>query len=206
VATGAVVAMLIAAGLGATGFARGWTALGIGGLSAYAVLHFVPGALWWMVALGMSMHIAEDMCTGHGVTLLWPVYRKRIGGDGRQPAKSRQPARTRPAGQRPGSHRPAGRPAQDDDGWQGADFGPGLPRAAAGRPAPAGKTGPYRTGKYKPGRLAHAMDWVQQCGDCLDGTHGECRDRGCKCARGEHPKRPGGPAAPHPTLPDEPPF
>ena len=133
VATGAVVAMLIAAGLSATGFARGWTALASGALAAYAVLHFVPGGLWWMVALGMSIHIAEDMCTGHGVALLWPVYRGRIGGDGRQPAKSRQP---------PGAARPVKRRENDD--WQGADFGPsrGPGRQPGGPPPPARVPGP----------------------------------------------------------------
>jgi hypothetical protein len=151
------------------------------------VLHFVPGELWWMVALGMSLHIAEDMCTGHGVTLLWPVYRHRIGGDGRQPAGSRAPAKRRPAGNRPSSQRPAGRPAT-----------PGGP-----------STRPFRTGPWKPGRLGHAMDWVQQCGECLDGSHEWCTDRSCKCNRAgiEHPRRPGKPQAePRPPLPEDPPF
>ena len=178
VAVGAVIAMLIAAGLGATGFARGWTALGIGALAAYAVLHFVPGELWWMVALGMGIHIAEDLCTGHGTALLWPVFRHRIGGDGRQPAGSRSPAKRRPA------PRPAGRPA----------------------PAGAAKTAPYRTGPWKPTRLSRAMDWTVMCGECLTGEHGECTDRGCKCDRSQHPKRPGGPPVPPAPLPDEPPF
>lgn len=188
IAVGAVLAMLIAAGLGATGFARGWTALAIGGIAAYAALHFVPGELWWMVALGMSIHIAEDMCTGHGVTLLWPVYRKRIGGDGRQPAKSRQ---------RPGRVR---RPDPSEQGipWRHA------PAEAAAPDAPY-RTGPLRTRPYKPGRFDRAMDWELQCGDCLGGDHGSCRDRGCQCKRGAHPNRPG-PAAPRPPLPDQPPF
>lgn len=184
VAVGAVLAMLIAAGLNATGFARGFTALGIGALAGFAVLHFVPGELWWMVALGMSIHIAEDLCTGHGTALFWPVLRHRVGGDGRQPAgsRSRRPAVRRTAGSRPPSPSPAGRPAP---------------------PVPAGvnaKTRPFRTGPFRP-PLATEM-----CLDCLSGDHGECRDRGCKCTRGRHPLRPGQPPAPSAPLPEEPPY
>ena len=198
-AVAVVLAMTTGAGLAATGFAKhGLTALFWGAVLAGLAVWAVRGDLWWLVLLGMGLHIAEDMCTGHGVTLLWPFYLKRIGGDGKQPARSRQ--------RKPVVQRPA--PAEDD-GWQGQDFGPNLPRSAAGRPAPAATaapTAPFRTGPWKPKGFGAAVAWTQYCGECLDGDHGECTDRGCKCDVRQHPKRPGQPKPPRPPLPDEPPY
>ena len=148
------------------------------GLAVWAV----RGDLWWLVLLGMGLHIAEDMCTGHGVALLWPFYFGRIGGDGRQPAGSRSRVKSR---QRPGRvQRPA----------------------PAGRPAPAKPSSSYRTGPWKPNGFGAAVAWTQYCGECLDGEHGECTDRGCKCDVRQHLKRPGAPKPPPAQYPDDPPY
>jgi len=115
----ALLAMCTAAGLAATGFARhGLEALLLGcGVAAVAVV-YARHDLWWLVAMGMALHILEDEFSGHGCALFWPVSRKRVGGDGQQPAPARrngrrsgsqgqrrpvaQPAPSRPSSRRPG--------------------------------------------------------------------------------------------------------
>jgi len=77
-AFGAFLAVLVAGGLIATGFARqGPVALLAGAGLAWYVVTRDPGALAWMIALGMGLHIAEDCCTGYGTALLWPFRRRR---------------------------------------------------------------------------------------------------------------------------------
>jgi membrane-bound metal-dependent hydrolase YbcI (DUF457 family) len=179
----ALLAICITAGLRATGFARRkGGALLAGCILAGVAVALVRGELWWLVILGMGLHIFEDEFTGHGCALLWPFSRHRIGGDGGQPAKDRAPAR-KPPRKHAAGHRPAPHPA--------------LSRALKG---PAKTT----SGPYKP----PATFWPSICSDCLTGEHGDCRDRGCQCkARGcAHPLRPGTkalPAAPPPAQPDD---
>jgi membrane-bound metal-dependent hydrolase YbcI (DUF457 family) len=109
------LAICIAAGLAATGFVRRPAERLLAGcaLAAVAVV-YVRGDLWWLVALGMALHIFEDEFTGHGCALLWPFTSRRFGGDGRQMAKGRKrPAPRRPVtrnGKRPA--RPAAPPAR----------------------------------------------------------------------------------------------
>src|SRR5262249_55553184 len=82
-ALGALLALLMTAALVCTGFQRhGLQGLLIGTALAAAAVHFIGPDLWWLSVLGMTVHVAEDELTGHGCCLLWPFYRKRIGGDG----------------------------------------------------------------------------------------------------------------------------
>src|SRR3974390_282609 len=77
-AFGAFLAVLVAGGLIAPGFARqGPVALLAGAGLAWYVVTRDPGAPAWMIALGMGLHIAEDCCTGYGTALLWPFRRRR---------------------------------------------------------------------------------------------------------------------------------
>jgi membrane-bound metal-dependent hydrolase YbcI (DUF457 family) len=103
----AFIAICVVAGLKATGFmrhgGRGHRSRGGGlrralagcGIAALAVT-YARADLWWLVALGMALHILEDEFTGHGCALLWPISRKRFGGDGRQPAGSRRALARKP--------------------------------------------------------------------------------------------------------------
>lgn len=115
-----LLALCVTAGLKATGFARhGLGAVLVGGVLAAAAVTYVRADLWWLVALGMALHILEDEFTGHGCALLWPILNKRIGGDGRQPARGRasgrrprsefQKAKAR-AARGPAAPKPAARP------------------------------------------------------------------------------------------------
>lgn len=105
-----MIMLCTAAGLCATGFARhphlkkrrsglhlgGMSSLFYGGvLAAVAVADplYRPD-LWWLAAMGMALHIFEDEFTGHGCGLLWPLTRKRFGGDGHQPAKGAKAPKT----------------------------------------------------------------------------------------------------------------
>jgi membrane-bound metal-dependent hydrolase YbcI (DUF457 family) len=100
------IAVCVVAGLKATGFlthgGRGHRhhsgslrrALVGCGAAALAVT-YARADLWWLVALGMALHILEDEFTGHGCALLWPLSRRRFGGDGHQPAARRAPTKGR---------------------------------------------------------------------------------------------------------------
>jgi len=108
---GIMMAICIAAGLRATGFIRKpFEACIAGGAMAGASVYFIRADLWWLVALGMALHVFEDMFTGHGVALAWPLTSRRFGGDRRQPA-SRRPASAGPRARRPASPRPEPGPA-----------------------------------------------------------------------------------------------
>ena len=104
-----LIAMCICAGLKAVGFVRhGFEAFAWGCALSAVAMFTVRADLWWLVALGMALHIVEDEFTGHGCAVFWPVSRKRFGGDGRQPVARRA---TSPARRAAGSRRPASRPA-----------------------------------------------------------------------------------------------
>jgi membrane-bound metal-dependent hydrolase YbcI (DUF457 family) len=134
---GVIMTLCIAAGLCAMGAAphpsarrrrkrnaglfTGIEALTAGALVS-AVMLYVPmyrADLWWLVVLGMTLHVFEDSLTGHGVAIAWPLTRKRFGGDGRQPAPRRR------ASQRP-------EPRDDDDRRP-----PSQPRPRSGPSKPA---------------------------------------------------------------------
>jgi len=95
---GVFLVICIAAGLRATGFARSaFGALLAAALVAWCALKFDPGALWWLFALGMALHITEDEFTGHGCALWWPFSRRRVGGTqerAKSPAKRATATRT----------------------------------------------------------------------------------------------------------------
>jgi membrane-bound metal-dependent hydrolase YbcI (DUF457 family) len=103
----AFLAICIVAGLKATGFMRHGgrghryhggalrRALVGCGIAALAVT-YARADLWWLVALGMALHILEDEFSGHGCALLWPFTRRRFGGDGHQPAARRSSPGRRP--------------------------------------------------------------------------------------------------------------
>jgi len=138
----AILAMFLAGGLAATGFARyGIEALLAGCVLAGVAVTYVRADLWWLVALGMALHIAEDMCTGHGCAIFWPLLRERVGGDGRQPARRSS------SGRRPKSEfqRAKARAAR----------GPAAPKIPA-RPAGA---------RIKPSCPAC---WMGKCDECKD--------------------------------------
>lgn len=112
-----LVAICTAAGLRATGFLRRRGEAFIAGSAvAAASVYFIRADLWWLVMLGMALHIFEDEFTGHGCALAWPFTSRRFGGDGRQPAA-----------RRPVSPRPSRRPAER---------GPDQPRTRTG-PVPS---------------------------------------------------------------------
>jgi membrane-bound metal-dependent hydrolase YbcI (DUF457 family) len=101
-----LMALCVTAGLTATGFARhGLDAVLLGcALSGLAVVT-VRADLWWLVALGMALHIAEDLFTGHGTALAWPASRRRFGGNMKQPAPKRAPSGRAPRAGSPGRSR-----------------------------------------------------------------------------------------------------
>lgn len=181
----AVLAICIAAGLKATRFARHHgEALVFGCAIAGLSVVLVRPDLWWLCALGMGLHIAEDELTGHGCALLWPVSRRRIGGDGRQPAADRT-AQTAAAAAASKTARP-------------------VRTARTPKPEPARALTP----KLEPGQK---MAWVSDgvCLACATRAHGDCDDKTCGCLRGQHPSRPGW-VSPVPRavvpLPETPPF
>lgn len=180
-----LIAVCTVAGLKAAGFLR-HGGRGHGGAlrraaagSAVAALAvtYVRGDLWWLVALGMALHVFEDEFTGHGCALLWPFTSRRFGGDGRQLAGRG------PSG-RAGSRRAK-------SGYQQA-------RDRANR-RPAAPRPPVRPARGGPGK--------PMCPACWTGGCDACKDRGCGCPQAAHPARPGrkAPALP-PDYPDDPPF
>ena len=184
------IAVCVVAGLKATGFMRhggrghrDHGALGravIGSAIAALAVTYARSDLWWLVALGMALHILEDEFSGHGCALFWPVYRHRIGGDGRQPAKGRKPA---------------GKGRRLQSGYQKA-------KARATRPV-----APKNPGRPA---LSSGKGAISMCLRCLGGDCDACKGQGCKCPQPatSHPNRvsPRKPAAPAPELPDKPPF
>jgi membrane-bound metal-dependent hydrolase YbcI (DUF457 family) len=187
----AVLAICIAAGLGAIGFARhGLEAVTFGAiLSALAVVA-IRSDLWWLTALGMALHIFEDEFSGHGCALLWPFTRRRFGGDGRQPSRSRSRDRRPVDGRRSQSRRPADsrprRPARDRD-----DREPDRPASRRDDDRPRARRGPQ-----------------VMCPHCWVGECGACKTK-CGCPLGDHPARKtaAGPASPAPApYPETPPF
>lgn len=147
------LAMLVAGGLAATGFRRhGAEALVAGCVLAGLAVTFVRADLWWLVALGMALHILEDEFTGHGCALFWPISRHRIGGDGRQPAPRGSSRTGSRGGRRPRS-----------------EFQKAKARATRSPAAPKPPAGPGRGGT-KP-----------TCPKCWVGKCDECTDRACGC-------------------------
>lgn len=185
------IAVCVVAGLKATGFlahgGRGRrgslrrAAVG-SGTAALAVTYARPD-IWWLVAMGMALHILEDEFSGHGCALLWPLSRKRFGGDGHQPA-GRQAAK----GSRSGSRRPR-------SGYQKAKA-----RASRGPAAPKPPSRPRQ------GPLSMCPScWVSECESC--------KGQGCGCPQPatSHPgRRKAAPAAPEPRAAwpedDRPPY
>jgi membrane-bound metal-dependent hydrolase YbcI (DUF457 family) len=153
------LAVMVCAGLKATGFIRHRGRGGLeravlcSGVAALAVVYARPD-LWWLVALGMALHIFEDEFSGHGCALFWPILSRRFGGDGRQPAKGR-----------PGTSRGGRRP---QSGYQKAKA-----RAVRGPAAPKPSAGPGRGGT-KP---TCPQCWVGKCDECKDRACG-CPERG----------------------------
>jgi membrane-bound metal-dependent hydrolase YbcI (DUF457 family) len=174
------LAICIAAALRATRFIRGkLEAFVAGALLAGMSVWVVRADLWWLCALGMALHIAEDLRSGHGCALLWPFYGGRIGGDGKQPAARKRPVTKRtPAA-------PGPRPARTKRSTPG------------GMPVPVLEDGKHLT--WQQGEL---------CPACVTRDHRDCVDKGCQCTRGKHPARPGARTdrLPHAPDPEEPPF
>jgi len=186
-----VLALCVAGGLRVTGFMRRKSeAFLVGAAVAALAVWFIRVDLWWLVALGMALHIAEDEFTGHGCALLWPVLHRRFGGDGHQPAAARKPAPRRAAPRKPAAPR---RPAVGPK--PARTIRPtSKPAAAAPPPAPVPKLvrGP-----------------VSMCPHCWVGECDRCKGEGCKCPEpaAAHPGRKAAAAAqPRPVLPTEPPF
>jgi membrane-bound metal-dependent hydrolase YbcI (DUF457 family) len=135
----AFIAICLTAGLKATGFVRHGRrsrrsrGAALGGFEgqvlacalAAASVYFIRADLWWLVALGMGLHVFEDEFTGHGCALLWPLTSRRFGGDGRQPA-ARRPASPRP----PAGPAPRRAPRQDQAPRPAAQ-GPSKPACPA---------------------------------------------------------------------------
>jgi membrane-bound metal-dependent hydrolase YbcI (DUF457 family) len=183
----AVLAVCIAAGLAVTGFARhGLQALVYGCAIAGVAVYAIRPELWWLVILGMGLHIVEDEFSGHGCALLWPFTTRRFGGDGHQPAKRKVD------GRRPAARRPATRPAR-----------------TRRSPVPEGYAQPtIPLPVLSGGRKA---SWVSEgvCLACATRDHGDCVDKTCPCTRGKHTSRPGALSVRPPAAPDDgapPPF
>jgi membrane-bound metal-dependent hydrolase YbcI (DUF457 family) len=173
------LAICIAAGLRATKFIRGkLEAFLAGAMLAGMSVWVVRADLWWLCALGMALHIAADMRSGHGCALLWPFYGGRIGGDGRQPAGKRPVTKRAPAAS-------GSRPAR-------------AKRAPGGVPVPVLE----ETGRHL------GWQQGELCPACVTRDHRDCVDKGCQCTRGQHPSRPGTriDRLPHAPDPEEPPF
>ena len=131
------IAVCVVAGLKATGFLthgghgrnrhRGALRRAVIGCGTAALaVTYVRADLWWLVALGMALHILEDESTGHGCALLWPLSRRRFGGDGHQPAKS-SPGRRPKSGYQKAKARAQRAPA--------APKNPGRPALSSGKGA-----------------------------------------------------------------------
>lgn len=162
------IAVCVVAGLKAAGFLShggrsrrgGLRRAVIGSTVAALAVTYVRADLWWLVALGMALHIFEDEFTGHGCALAWPLSRRRFGGDGHQPGSARsgtrrpksgfQQARER-AERRPVTPKPPARPGRGPGKpmcpacWVGEcdackDRGCGCPQAS--HPARPGKKSP----------------------------------------------------------------
>jgi membrane-bound metal-dependent hydrolase YbcI (DUF457 family) len=137
------LAFCVAAGLRATGITRHASVALVAGCGiAGAAMWFDPGALWWLFALGMGLHIAEDETTGHGCALWWPFSRRRVGGHhdtGRNrrdaPARRQAPRRAPAQGKGTDDERAGRRAARtaggDRDGRAG---GEAAPRRGGGVP------------------------------------------------------------------------
>jgi membrane-bound metal-dependent hydrolase YbcI (DUF457 family) len=171
-----LLAICIAAGLRATRFIRHkFDAFMVGAAIAGLSVWVVRADLWWLCALGMALHIAADMRSGHGCALFWPFYGGRIGGDGRQPVDRERPVTKRP-------------PAA-----------PGPRPARTKRTPPAGLPVPVleETGRH--------LGWQQGelCPACVTRDHGDCVDKGCQCTRGKHLARPGARTSRPPAGPDD---
>jgi membrane-bound metal-dependent hydrolase YbcI (DUF457 family) len=182
-ALAAFLALLITAALRATGFVRhDMTALAWGcGIAALAVVT-VRADLWWLVAMGMALHILEDEFTAKGCALFWPVSRRKIGGTKTVARQSRK----HPVSSRSSSPRRARAPrvAVVD-----LDTGERLDTAA-----PKAQRGP-----------------LSMCPACWTGKCDECNGQGCGCPepRAVHTGRKGAPARQAyvpPELPGTPPF
>jgi len=181
-----LLAICIAAGLRATRFVRHKAdAFVVGAAIAGLSVWVVRGDLWWLCALGMALHILEDLKSGHGCALFWPILRRRFGGDGHQPAADRKAQADTPrraSAPRSGTRRPAARK-------------PVTPNRPGTLPVPA-----LASGK----RLAWVT--VARCTPCVLGSHGDCEDPKCPCTQGRHLIRPGAPRPPRAPDPEEPPF
>jgi membrane-bound metal-dependent hydrolase YbcI (DUF457 family) len=177
-ALGALLTLCVTAALVCTGFRkRGLRSLAYGLAFSAAAVHWIGPDLWWLAVLGMTVHIAEDETTGHGCALLWPLYPKRIGGDGKQPAQRRKPrSGFRQAAEDAGLADPKTPRPKSSPGWQEVTPpGARVPRAA------------------KAAVGYHPLTWHAVCGDCLAGECGGCSDKDCRCPqkRAPHPLRPG---------------
>lgn len=188
----AFFAICIVAGLKAAGFlthgGRGRhrhrgalrrTVIGCG-VAALAVT-YIRADLWWLVAMGMALHVLEDEFTGHGCALFWPLSRKRIGGDGHQPAAARSSGRRSPARRPQSGYQKAKARAQR---------GPAAPRPAS-----------------RPGQGPRSMCpscWVSECESCKG------QGCGCPQPATSHPNRVVArrrtAALPPPPEDDAPPF
>jgi membrane-bound metal-dependent hydrolase YbcI (DUF457 family) len=184
------IAVCVVAGLKASGFMRHASrrarfgdsarrALVGCGIAALAVTLARPD-LWWLVAMGMALHVFEDEFSGHGCALLWPFTNRRFGGDGHQPVKR------------------GGRSARNRrmDSGHGAGRRGGL----AGTVAPV----PSRPSARR------AAGPKSMCLRCMVGECEDCKGQGCGCPQpaSSHPGRARRKAAvtPPPELPETPPF
>jgi membrane-bound metal-dependent hydrolase YbcI (DUF457 family) len=191
-------AVCVVAGLKATGFLthggrRGHRyhggalrrALVGSGTAALAVTYARPD-LWWLVAVGMALHILEDEFTGHGCALLWPISNKRYGGDGRQPARRRT---------------------------SGGSRGPRKPKSEYRRRLEQSQRLPAGGPPPRPRRPASKPTcpkcWVGKCPECTDSACG-CPERGADVHQLRPKRRAKVPVDTAPALPapedDIPPF
>lgn len=184
-----LIAVCVVAGLKATGFLRhggrgrnrhrgALRRAIVGSAIAAAAVVYVRSDLWWLVALGMALHVFEDEFSGHGCALLWPLTNRRFGGDGHQPAKDRgKPA----AGRKPKS------------GYQKA-------KARATRPVT-----PKNPGRPA---LSPGTGAISMCISCMAGNCDACKGQGCKCPQPDtsHPGRKQASRKPPAELPDTPPY
>lgn len=172
-----LAAICVAAALHATGFARRrfvpfLVAVAVVG-TAVASPQIRP-SMWWLVAMGMALHVLEDEFSGHGCALLWPLSRRRFGGDGHQPAGKRDGRRSQGSrGPRSGYQKAKARAAR-----------PVVPGSALARSSGAGA--------------------LSMCLPCMALDCGGCRGQGCKCPQPatSHPLRKV-PKAPPAVPPEE---
>jgi membrane-bound metal-dependent hydrolase YbcI (DUF457 family) len=197
--TAALLAICIAAGLKATKFAsHHGEAFAAGCIIAGFAVVLVRADLWWLCAMGMALHVAEDEFSGHGCAVLWPFSHKRFGGDGKQPAAARKPVTPRTTARPPAEPAAPSKPRQAKPRPAQPLDGVVLTPDAAPRREPKGRTVRLETGQ--------GVRWETEprCIDCASRAHGDCTDRTCPCKAGQHPKRPvPRVAAP---MPENPPF